>query len=177
MKELVWEAGGNHVKWVFYGTPAAGNGVLGVLEMGCSAICVCEDAHHKEHFLKALEQKAVEQFLLGSSNVFGDADLLAKAQKYIPRSEPKKKAKEDNKDKEEEGKDKKEGKETKSSKNKQRSEDDTPDEDEKNKTKKKKKKAKKTASGAPKKEKKNEKETQKAAGEDSDSEDSATDDS
>ena len=84
LKELVWEAGGNHVKWVFYGTPAAGNGVLGVLEMGCSAICLCEDAHHKEHFLKALEQKAVEQFLLGSSNVFGDADLLAKAQKYIP---------------------------------------------------------------------------------------------
>ena len=73
-------------------------------------ICLCEDDHHKEHFLKALEQKAVEHFLLGSSNVFGDADLLAKAQKYVPRPERKKKAKEDNKDKEEEGKDKKEGK-------------------------------------------------------------------
>ena len=84
LKELVWEAGGSHVKWVFYGTPAAGNGVLGVLEMGCSVICLCEDSHHKEHFLKTLEQKAVENFLLGSSNVFGDADLLAKAQKYVP---------------------------------------------------------------------------------------------
>eukprot|EP00974_Lingulodinium_polyedra_P133443 11225615-Lingulodinium_polyedra.AAC.1 len=176
LKELVWEAGGNHVKWVFYGTPAAGNGVLGVLEMGCSAICLCEDAHHKEHFLKALEQKAVENFLLGSSNVFGDADLLAKAQKYVPRPEPKKKDKKDDKEDKKEGngdkEDKKEGKKT--SKNKQRSSDDTSDEDEKNKTKKK-KKAKKTASGAPKKEqKKKEKETQKAAGEDSDSEDTAT---
>ena len=172
LKELVWEAGGNHVKWVFYGTPAAGNGVLGVLEMGCSAICLCEDAHHKEHFLKALEQKAVDNFLLGSSNVFGDADLLAKAQKYVPRPEPKKKAKDDKEDKKEgkdDKEDKKEGKKT--SKHKQGSEDDSSDEDEKHKTKK--KKAQKTASGAPKKEKK-EKDTQKAAGEDSDSEDTAT---
>ena len=172
MKELVWEAGGNHVKWVFYGTPAAGNGVLGVLEMGCSVICFCEDSHHKEHFLKTLEQKAVENFLLGSSNVFGDADLLAKAQKYVPRPEPKKKAKDDKEDKKEgkdDKEDKKEGKKT--SKNKQRSEDDTSDEDEKNKTKKK-KKAKKTASGAPKREKKEMKE--KEPGEDADSEDSAS---
>ena len=179
LKELVWEAGGNHVKWVFYGTPAAGNGVLGVLEMGCSAICLCEDAHHNEHFLKALEQKAVDMFLLGSSNVFGDADLLAKAQKYVPRAEPKKKAKDDKEDKKEGQDDKKEGntsKEGKTGKHKQDSQDDMSDENERNKTKKKKKKAKKTARGAPKKEKKKEKDTQKAAGEDSDSEDSATSD-
>ena len=72
----MWEAGGNHVKWVFYGTPAAGNGVLGVLEMGCSAICLCEDAHHKEHFLKALAQKAVDTSV--------HAELLAKAHEYVP---------------------------------------------------------------------------------------------
>ena len=181
LKELVWEAGGNHVKWVFYGTPAAGNGVLGVLEMGCSAICLCEDAHHKEHFLKALEQKAVEHFLLGSSNVFGDADLLAKAQKYVPRPEPKKKAKDDKEDKKEgkdDKEDKKEGKNT--SKTKQGSEDDTSDEDEKNKTKKKKQKKKEDEKNKTKKKKekkKKEKETQKAAGEDSVSEDTATVDS
>ena len=178
LKELVWEAGGNHVKWVFYGTPAAGNGVLGVLEMGCSAICLCEDAHHKEHFLKALEQKAVEHFLLGSSNVFGDADLLAKAQKYVPRPEPKKKAKDDKEDKKEgkdDKEDKKEGKQ--SSKNKQRSEDGTSDEDEKHKTKKRKKNEDEKNKTKKKKEKKKKKGTQKAAGEDSDSEDEASDDS
>ena len=76
-------------------------------------ICLCEDDHHKEHFLKTLEQKAVENFLLGSSNVFGDADLLAKAQKYVPRPETKKKAKDDKEDKKE---DKKEGKDDKEDK-------------------------------------------------------------
>ncbi len=44
MKELVWEAGGDHVKWVLCGTPAAGNGVAGVLHMGGHLSrwgCVC----------------------------------------------------------------------------------------------------------------------------------------
>ena len=71
------------MKWVFFGTPVAGNGVLEALEMGCSVICLCEDDHHKEHFLKALEQKAVESFLQGSSKAIGDADLLAKATKVL----------------------------------------------------------------------------------------------
>ena len=31
LKELVWEAGGEKVKWIFVGTPAAGNGCLGGL--------------------------------------------------------------------------------------------------------------------------------------------------
>ena len=54
MHELVWESGGPQVRWIFFGTPVAGNGVLGAIEMGCSVICLCEDDHHKEHFLKAL---------------------------------------------------------------------------------------------------------------------------
>ena len=37
LKELVWEAGGDQqVKWVCHGSPAAGNGVVGLLELGCN---------------------------------------------------------------------------------------------------------------------------------------------
>ncbi len=108
VKELVWEAGGNLVKWVFYGTPAAGNGVLGALEMGCSAICLCEDAHHQEHFLKALTQKAVGNFLTGASKVFGDADLRARAAKCIAVPDGRKGK--ENKEKEDREKESKKGK-------------------------------------------------------------------
>ena len=47
LKELVWEAGGNAVKWVCHGTPAAGNGIVGILEMGCNVLTLCQDDHHK----------------------------------------------------------------------------------------------------------------------------------
>ena len=47
LKEFVWTAGGDKVKWVCHGTPAAGNGVVGILEMGCNAMALCQDEHHK----------------------------------------------------------------------------------------------------------------------------------
>ena len=43
LREFVHECGGDKVKWVFYGTPAAGNGVLGCVEAGCCVIAHCED--------------------------------------------------------------------------------------------------------------------------------------
>ena len=80
IKELVWESGGvGVVKWMFYGAPAAGNGVLGALEMGCNVIALAADTHHKEHFQKALLQKAVESSLGGRSVAFGNQALLLRA--------------------------------------------------------------------------------------------------
>ncbi len=45
LKELVWEAG--HPRWVLFGTPASGAGVLACMAMGLSVITLCEDAHHQ----------------------------------------------------------------------------------------------------------------------------------
>ena len=50
LREFVHECGGDKVKWVFYGTPAAGNGVLGCVEAGCCVIANCEDEHHASNF-------------------------------------------------------------------------------------------------------------------------------
>ena len=105
MKELVWEAGGNEVKWVCHGTPAAGNGVVGLLEMGCNVLTLCQDDHHKEHFIKTAVEKAAETCLGGRSPTFGNPALLLRARelnlvkkeipKEIPKDkEPKKKEKE-----------------------------------------------------------------------------------
>ena len=77
-QELVWEAGGDEVKWVLHGTPAAGNVVLGSLEMNCNAIVFCEDSHHQTHFMKALTEKAAERLASGQSRVFGNPFLRAK---------------------------------------------------------------------------------------------------
>ena len=79
-KELVWQAGGSEkVKWVLHGTPAAGNGVLGMLESGCNVIALAVDEHHKEHFKKACVEKAAEIALSGKNCPFGSSALLLKA--------------------------------------------------------------------------------------------------
>ena len=83
LKELVWECGGEKVRWVLHGTPAAGAGIVGALEMGASVVCLCEDAHHKAGFEQALQQKCVEVMLAGS-RVFKDLDLQARAAKLCP---------------------------------------------------------------------------------------------
>jgi len=77
LKELVWEAGGDQqVKWVCHGSPAAGNGVVGLLELGCNVLALCQDDHHKKHFIAASVQKAVESSLSGRSQTFGNIALM-----------------------------------------------------------------------------------------------------
>ena len=83
LKELVWECGGEKVRWVLHGTPASGAGVVGALEMGASVVCLCEDTHHKTGFEQALQQRCVEVMLAGS-RVFKDLDLQARAAKLCP---------------------------------------------------------------------------------------------
>ncbi|CAK0858880.1 unnamed protein product, partial [Prorocentrum cordatum] len=81
IKELIWEAGGSDaVKWVLFGTPASGNGVLGALEMGCSVIALTADEHHKTHFLKTTREKAVESALTGQASAFCNRALYLQAQ-------------------------------------------------------------------------------------------------
>ena len=123
LRELVWECGGHNVRWVLHGTPASGAGVIGCLEMGCSLVCLCDDAHHKEHFEKALKERAVERMLAGS-RVFKSESLAARALELLPGTAKaeekdqakKKEAKEEDKKedkKEAKKKDEKDGKDTK----------------------------------------------------------------
>ena len=84
LKEFVDECGGDKVKWVFYGTPAAGNGVLGCVEAGCCVIANCEDDHHASHFQTAIVEKGVEAFLAGESPAFGNPFLAARATDLVP---------------------------------------------------------------------------------------------
>lgn len=77
-QEVVWESGGDEVKWVLHGTPAAGNGVLGSLEMNCSTIVFCQNSHYKQHFRKALIEKIAERLASGQARVFGNPFLRAK---------------------------------------------------------------------------------------------------
>ena len=83
MKELVWECGGDKVRWVLHGTPASGTGIVGVLEMGASVVCLCEDSHHKVGFEQALQERCVEVMLAGS-RVFKSSALQARAAKLCP---------------------------------------------------------------------------------------------
>lgn len=111
IKELVWEAGGSAVKWVFCGCAAAGNGILGALEMGCNVLALCQDEHHKEHLLKALTEKGVESIIHGGDSAFRNASLYNQAGKIgLARKE---------KDKGKEAKEAKEG--SKSNKKSRRS--------------------------------------------------------
>ena len=83
MREIIHECGGDRVKWVFHGTPAAGNGVLGCVESNCCVIAACEDELHAEHFKRAILQKGVEAFLSGGAPIFGSPFLAAKAQSLV----------------------------------------------------------------------------------------------
>jgi outer membrane biosynthesis protein TonB len=77
LKELCWEAG--KPRWVIHGTPAGGAGVQGCLEMDASVVALCFDEHHRDHFLTACVQRAVETMLAGKTSVFKDAELQARA--------------------------------------------------------------------------------------------------
>ena len=78
-QELVWEAGGaDNVKWVFHGTPAAGNAVLGTIDMHANAIVLCEDEHHKTHFRRLLVERAAERVCANQSRVFTNPFLAAR---------------------------------------------------------------------------------------------------
>ena len=101
MKELVWEAGGGDVKWVCHGTAVAGNGIVGLLEVGCNVLTLCEDDHHKTHFMNAAVEKAAETCLGGRSPTFGNPALLLRARELNLVKEIPKDDKEKEKDKEE----------------------------------------------------------------------------
>ena len=88
LKECVWEAGVDDVRWVLHGTPAGGAGVAGVLETGVSVVCLCEDTHHKTHFLQFLRERCVEALLAGS-NVFDNKSLRDRASELLPQGGPK----------------------------------------------------------------------------------------
>ena len=102
LKECVWEAGLDDVRWVLHGTPAGGAGVAGVLETGVSVVCLCEDTHHKTHFLQFLRERCVEALLTGS-NVFDNKSLRDRASDLLPQGAPK--AAEKNKEKSKKTKD------------------------------------------------------------------------
>ena len=88
LKECVWEAGVDDVRWVLHGTPAGGAGVAGVLETGVSVVCLCEDTHHKTHFLQFLRERCVEALLAGS-NVFDNKSLKDRASELLAHGPPK----------------------------------------------------------------------------------------
>ena len=90
VKELIWEAGTETVKWIFVGTPSAGNVCLGGLEMGCNVIALCQDEHHKKHLEIAMVQKAAELTVKGNTLMFGSEALLLQA-KQLKLNEPRKK--------------------------------------------------------------------------------------
>ena len=77
LKELYWEAG--CPRWVFFGTPAGGAGMHGVLEMGCSVVALCYDDHHRTHLQRFLVERAVEAMVQGTTLVFKDDSLQARA--------------------------------------------------------------------------------------------------
>ena len=77
LKEFVWESGSP--RWVLHGTPASGAGIIGCFETGASVVALCEDTHHQKHLEIALRERAVEAMLSGSSRIFKDETLQARA--------------------------------------------------------------------------------------------------
>ena len=75
VKELIWESGDDIVKWVLHGTPAAGNGVLACVDMGCSVVSLCENDHHRDSYQKAMVQTVSESYLHGACPAFDTAEL------------------------------------------------------------------------------------------------------
>ena len=131
LKELCWEAG--KPRWVLHGTPAAGAGLLGCLELGCSVVGLCWDEHHREHMSRNLLERAVESMVAGTTNVFKDEALQARSLELKlapPPSKKDKKVKKSKKDKkqaaEEDEKDKTPKKDRKENKGKK---DDDPKKD------------------------------------------------
>ena len=77
LKELCHEAG--RPRWVYFGAPAGGAGIHGCVEMGCSVLGLCADDDHKTHLEASLAQRAVEAVLAGSTLVFTNETLVARA--------------------------------------------------------------------------------------------------
>ena len=77
LKELCHEAG--RPRWVFFGTPAGGAGMHGVLEMGCSVVALCYDEHHRTHLQRFLVERSGEAMVQGTTLVFKDESLQARA--------------------------------------------------------------------------------------------------
>ncbi len=73
LKELCWEAG--RPRWVLNGPAAVGAGVHGCLEMGCSVLALCDDAHHRAHLQTFLLERAVEAMINEATVVFKDDAL------------------------------------------------------------------------------------------------------
>jgi hypothetical protein len=86
LKELLWESGLDATRWVIHGTPSSSAGVSGLLELGTSVVAICEDSHHKTHFLRFLREKCVELLLAGSP-VFSDESLLSRANLLLGNKE------------------------------------------------------------------------------------------
>ena len=116
LKELCWEAG--NPRWVFFGTPAGGAGVHGCLEAGCSVVALCFDEHHRSILQKFFWQRAVEAMVTGTTVVFKDMKLQARAVEFKLSNATKKAASANDEDDDEtdpknatkEGKQKKNGK-------------------------------------------------------------------
>ena len=111
VKELVHEA--RNPRWVYFGTPAGGAGISGVIEMGCSVMALCFNEHHRKHLGPFLLQRAVEAMVGSDSVVFKNETLCARAKQLkLTKDETKEDKKEDEKDvkKEEKKDDKKEDK-------------------------------------------------------------------
>ncbi len=96
LKELVHEAGSP--RWVYFGTPAGGAGIHGCIEMGCSVLALCYNAHHREHLGPFLVQRAVEAMLGRNTMVSNNEFLLARAKQLnLAKEEAKEDKKEDEK--------------------------------------------------------------------------------
>ena len=79
LKELCHEA--KRPRWVFFGTPAGGAGILGCLEMGCSVVALAYDEHHRMHLHQALLMRAVESMATGESSVFKEYSLQERCER------------------------------------------------------------------------------------------------
>ena len=74
---------------VLHGTPAAGNAVVGSLELNCNAIVFVQDSHHEKHFLIALTEKVAERLASGRARVFGNPFLRARVSAAIGKDSQK----------------------------------------------------------------------------------------
>ena len=90
LKELCWEAG--KPRWVLHGTPAAGAGLLGCLEIGCSVVALCWDEHRRDEMQRNVLERAVESMVAGTTHVFKDEALQARSLELKLASPPSKAA-------------------------------------------------------------------------------------
>jgi hypothetical protein len=90
LKEFLWESNQDATRLVIHGTPSSAAGVSGLLDSGASVLAICEDQHHKKHFLCSLRERCVELLIAGSS-VFADQTLSSRAELLFGKKEKKQK--------------------------------------------------------------------------------------